>query len=74
MLDTIPRDFFIETIFFIKFFYLRMDQPCKVGVTPWSGATITLHILTEIIASLTNKIDILTKRLDNVEAYLEQLK
>ena len=28
----------------------------------------------EIIQSLTNKIDILTKRLDNVESYLEQLK
>ena len=28
----------------------------------------------EIIASLTNKIEILTKRLDNIESFLEQLK
>ena len=34
----------------------------------------TDNLNTEIIESLTNKINILTKRLDNVEAYLEQLK
>ena len=37
-----------------------------------SGENENLNM--EIIQSLTNKIDILTKRLDNVESYLEQLK
>ena len=32
------------------------------------------NLNTEIIESLTNKINILTKRLDNIESYLEQLK
>ena len=32
------------------------------------------NVNTELLASLMNKIDILTKRLDNIETFLEQLK